>query len=83
MPPVAGNVADLSAKGTVEVYLGDYDDKYLRISVGTYGPEISGIYDMSGNVSEWVHDYYSLEPPGTRIKCILIIRVRNMVKAGW
>ena len=61
---VAGNVADLSAKGTVEVYLGDYDDKYTyEAPVGTYGPEISGIYDMSGNVSEWVHDYYSLEPP--------------------
>ena len=63
---MAGNLADLSAKGTVEVYLGDYDDKYaFEAPVGTYGPEISGVYDMAGNVSEWVHDYYSLEPPDT------------------
>ena len=64
VPTSAGNLADLSAKGTVEVYLGDYDDKYTyEAPVGIYGPEISGVYDMSGNVSEWVHDYYSLEPP--------------------
>lgn len=64
VPTMAGNLADLSAKGTVEVYLGDYDDKYtFEAPVGTYGPEISGVYDMAGNVSEWVHDYYSLEPP--------------------
>ena len=52
-------MADLSAKGIVEVYLGDYDDKYTyEAPVGTYGPEISE-FMMSGNVSEWVHDYYS------------------------
>jgi formylglycine-generating enzyme required for sulfatase activity len=34
--------------------------------VGSFPPEISGLFDLTGNVSEWVHDFYSLQPPDRR-----------------
>lgn len=59
-----GNLADSSAKGSVKNFLKSYSDTFKSISpIGSLKMEQSGVYDMSGNVSEWVHDFYSLELP--------------------
>jgi formylglycine-generating enzyme required for sulfatase activity len=47
-------------------------DRYLNTSpVGSYAPNAFGIYDMIGNVAEWVEDcstqsYVSMRPDGTQ-----------------
>ena len=58
-PENAGNFADI----TVQNYLGevmfDYDDDYFASSpVESFDANHYDIYDMAGNVAEWVHDYY-------------------------
>jgi len=64
IPPNSGNIADEYAKGNSSRYVPNYSDGYAGIApVGSYPPEKSGLYDLSGNVSEWVHDVYSLLPP--------------------
>jgi len=64
IPEKSGNIADESAKGTTTHYVPNYSDGFAGIApVGSYPPEPSGLYDLTGNVSEWVHDVYSLVPP--------------------
>lgn len=58
-PENAGNFADV----TVQNYLGEvmfnYDDGVFgTAAVSSFDPNHYEIYDMSGNVAEWVHDYY-------------------------
>lgn len=61
LPPAdnAGNFADV----TVQAFLGEvmfnYDDGYFATApVASFEPNHHGIYDMAGNVAEWVHDHY-------------------------
>ena len=64
VPPMVGNIADESARGTVPIYVPNYTDGYSNAApVGSFAPEPSELFDLAGNVSEWVHDYYSLMPP--------------------
>jgi len=57
-------VADESAQDLVRTFINDYKDGYKESApVGSFAKESSGLFDMSGNVSEWVHDVYSIEPP--------------------
>jgi len=64
IPANSGNIADESAKGKSMHYVPNYSDGYSGIApVGSYAVEKSGLYDLTGNVSEWVHDVYSLIPP--------------------
>ena len=61
LPPKAGNVADESAQGSTPSYIPKYVDGHAGLApVGSFPPEASGLYDLTGNVSEWVHDYYSI-----------------------
>ncbi|NND81176.1 MAG: PEGA domain-containing protein [Gammaproteobacteria bacterium] len=54
-----GNFADSSAASLVAFSLSDYNDGYeASAPVGRYPPNHRGIYDMEGNASEWVHDWY-------------------------
>ncbi|MCP4343824.1 MAG: SUMF1/EgtB/PvdO family nonheme iron enzyme [Desulfobulbaceae bacterium] len=64
IPPKTNNVADESAKGQVRFFVPNYNDGYAGVApVGSFNRESSGLYDMAGNVSEWVHDVYSIVPP--------------------
>lgn len=60
-PPAAGsgNFADDSTAAFLGQYLRGYNDTYPGTSnVGSFAPSALGLYDMAGNVSEWMHDVY-------------------------
>lgn len=61
MPPPkgAGNFADTSVSGFMGAFISGYDDTFMGTApVGQFPVNSHGMYDMAGNVSEWVHDYY-------------------------
>lgn len=64
IPPNAANISDEGAKGQMKFYVPNYNDGYVSAApVGGFKKELSGLYDIAGNVSEWVHDIYSTMPP--------------------
>ncbi len=64
IPKMSGNLADESVIGFQELYIPNYKDNYrLLAPVASFKKDISGIYDLTGNVKEWVHDYYLVSVP--------------------
>lgn len=58
-PENAGNFADLTAQNYLGEIMFNYNDNYFASApVGVFSPNHYEIYDLAGNVSEWVHDYY-------------------------
>jgi formylglycine-generating enzyme required for sulfatase activity len=58
-PPNSGNFADTTAQSYLGEVMFDYTDNYFATApVASFAPNHHGIYDMAGNVAEWVHDFY-------------------------
>ena len=69
VPAAAGNLADTSVTGKLKSYIPNYSDGYAGLApVASFAAHPSGLHDLSGNVSEWVHDVYSLAPPAPGIE---------------
>ena len=63
--PGSGNFADISARGLVARVLSGYDDTFPATApVDSFGPNERGLAQMGGNVTEWVHDLYTIYPSG-------------------
>ena len=63
MPPAqkSGNYADRSADGILTKVLSSYNDGHsISAPVGKYPPSPIGLFDVGGNVAEWVNDRYGV-----------------------
>jgi formylglycine-generating enzyme required for sulfatase activity len=68
LPAGAGNYADRSAQALVPLVIPDYDDGFAAtapVASFAHGPD--GFFDLGGNVAEWTHDLYTVQPPATSV----------------
>jgi len=62
-PEVIENYAGQGAADIVTFVLSNYDDGFpVSAPVASFEPNHNGLFDMSGNVSEWINDYFEIRP---------------------
>lgn len=70
MPPAkkSGNYADSNAAGFLGKTIANYNDGFaVAAPIGSFAPNQKGLYDMGGNIAEWVHDYYAVKASSNKI----------------
>ena len=62
-PDGQGNYGDVSARGLLPQVIEGYRDSFPATApAGSFAANALGIYDLDGNVAEWVHDFYTISP---------------------
>ncbi|MFC3122910.1 SUMF1/EgtB/PvdO family nonheme iron enzyme [Agaribacter flavus] len=66
IPTNVGNFGDKQLQGSQAIYLKEFEDKHKGVAdVGSYRADRLGLFDIAGNLSEWVHDRYTTTLPDT------------------
>jgi formylglycine-generating enzyme required for sulfatase activity len=64
LPKKSANIADASVSGQQVFFIKTEQDGFEgKAPVGSFKASRTGLYDLVGNVSEWVHDFHTYRTP--------------------